>query len=66
MVGCEHSLSTPALLVLERQCLDSERKYRLMNKLINYKGGYRTAPATPGLLILTFRPKEALAGHIKC
>ena len=66
MVGGEHTLNISALLVLERQCLDSERKYHLMNQLINYKGGYRTAPSTPGLLILTFRPKEALAGHIKC
>ena len=38
-------------MVWDLQCLeDSERKDNLMNKLINYKGVYRTAMAKPGLL----------------
>ena len=65
MVGGEHSLhiSAPQLL---RFGIDSvlkilnERISLWMNKLINYEGVYRTAPATAGLLkvVRKFRRKE--------
>ena len=52
-----------ALTVWDRQCLkDSERKDDLinqsMNEIINEEGVYRTAPATPGLLIILLNPKN--------
>ena len=46
MVGGEHSLK-----VLAPKVEDSERKYQSINQSINDKCVYRTAPATPGLLI---------------
>ena len=47
--------SSPALTVLDRQCLeDSELKDDLINEWMNYEGVYRTAPATPVLLITAF------------
>ena len=51
------NVSSLALTVWERQCLeDSERKNQRINQSINqsmnYEGVYRTASATPGLLII--------------
>ena len=52
------NVSSSALTVWDRQCLeDSERKDHSMNQLVNYEGVYRTAPATPGLLI-------SVLGHV--
>ena len=46
------NLSSPALTVWDRQCLeDSERKDHLMNESVSDEGVCRTAPATLGLLI---------------
>ena len=42
-------------MVGDRQCIeDSELKDESINQWLNYEGAYRTAPATPGLLILSF------------
>ena len=51
------NFSSPALTVWDRQCLeDFEQKDDSMNEWINewtnHKGVYRTAPTTPGLLII--------------
>ena len=46
------NFSSPALTVWDRQCLeDSELKDDSLNESVNYEGVYRTAPASPGLLI---------------
>ena len=57
--------SAPALTVLNRPCLeDSELNGHLinqsLNQWINYKGVYRTAPATPDLLLIV---KACFFGH---
>ena len=50
------NFSSPALPVWYRQCVeDSELKDDSINPLLNDKGVYRTAPATPGLLIIKIR-----------
>ena len=56
LVGSQHSLKISAPQLWDWQCLkDSEQKDDSINewnnKLINYKDVYRTALATPGLLI---------------
>ena len=51
------NFSALALTVLDKQCLeDSIRKDHPLNQWmkINDKGVYRTAPATPGLLIMIY------------
>ena len=45
-------------MVWDKECLeDSERKDHSINQSVNDKGVYRTAPATPGLLITPLSKK---------
>ena len=44
------NVSSPALTVWDRQCLeDSKQKDDSINESMNYEGVYGTAPSTPGL-----------------
>ena len=62
MVGSEHSLknfSSPALTVWDYQCLEDPE---LKDHLISNGGDYRTAPATPGLLVIYNDPSPTCLG----